>query len=200
MNISSSSRRIAYIPLQDFEMGEMKPANAEHIQDPSGESPAGFNVPENTGDPVYAAKATVLNDAIQEIGMGKYQWQLFLVVGFGWASDNLWPIITGLILTPIANEFRPGKPEFLTLSQNIGLLFGAVFWGFGCDIFGRKLAFNLTLLITGVFGLLAASSPSFAAIGCFAALWSVGVGGNLPVDSAIFLEYDSTHYDWAKLT
>jgi hypothetical protein len=34
---------------------------------------------------------------IQEIGMGWYQWQLFIVVGFGWANDNLWPIVTSLI-------------------------------------------------------------------------------------------------------
>ncbi|KAL1645982.1 hypothetical protein SLS58_003402 [Diplodia intermedia] len=64
-----------------------------------------------------------------------------------------------------------------------------MFWGFGCDIFGRRWAFNLTLGITSVFGLIAAGSPNFAAIGCFAALWSFGVGGNLPVDSAIFLEF-----------
>lgn len=77
----------------------------------------------------------------------------------------------------------------LTLAQNIGLLAGAMFWGFGCDIFGRRHAFNLTLLATAVFGLAAAGSPNFAAIGCFAALWSFGVGGNLPVDSAVFLEF-----------
>jgi hypothetical protein len=29
--------------------------------------------------------------------MGWYQWQLFIVIGFGWASDNLWPIVTSLI-------------------------------------------------------------------------------------------------------
>lgn len=60
---------------------------------------------------------------------------------------------------------------------------------FGTDIFGRRHAFNATLGITAVFGMLAASSPSFAAIGTFAALWSFGVGGNLPVDSAVFLEF-----------
>ena len=43
--------------------------------------------------------------------------------------------------------------------------------------------------MTAVFGLIAAGSPNFAAIGVFAALWSIGVGGNLPVDSAIFLEF-----------
>ncbi len=37
--------------------------------------------------PVYAAKARVLNRAIQEIGMGRYQWQLFFVIGFGWAQE-----------------------------------------------------------------------------------------------------------------
>ncbi|KAL6705810.1 hypothetical protein ACN47E_006448 [Coniothyrium glycines] len=140
-------------------------------------------------DPVYEAKAKVLNKAIQDIGMGRYQWQLFIVIGFGWAMDNLWPIVTSLIFTPVRNEFRPTRAPFLTLAQNIGLLFGAVFWGFGCDIFGRRWAFNLTIGITAVFGMIAAGSPNFAAIGTFAALWSVGVGGNLPVDSAIFLEF-----------
>ena len=32
-------------------------------------------------DPVYEGKAQVLNGAIQDIGMGRYQWQLFVVVG-----------------------------------------------------------------------------------------------------------------------
>lgn len=40
-------------------------------------------------DPVYAAKARVLNRAVQDIGMGRYQWQLFGVIGFGWAMDNM---------------------------------------------------------------------------------------------------------------
>ncbi len=44
-------------------------------------------IPKGTIDPVYEAKARVLNRAIQDIGMGWYQWQLFIVVGFGWASD-----------------------------------------------------------------------------------------------------------------
>ncbi|KAG5643719.1 MFS sugar transporter [Asterophora parasitica] len=37
-------------------------------------------------DPVYQAKARILNDAIQEIGMGRYQWGLFVVTGFGWLA------------------------------------------------------------------------------------------------------------------
>ncbi|RDA92797.1 hypothetical protein CP533_0778, partial [Ophiocordyceps camponoti-saundersi (nom. inval.)] len=163
-------------------------------------------IPKGALDPVYEAKARLINRAIREIGMGWYQWQLFIVVGFGWASDNLWPVVTALIFTPITQEFRPERPPLFTLAQNIGLLAGAAFWGFGCDVFGRKLGFNLTLGLTAFWGLVAASAPSFAAIGFFACMWSFGVGGNLPVDSAVFLEFlPQTHQylltvlsiDWA---
>lgn len=64
-----------------------------------------------------------------------------------------------------------------------------MFWGLGSDVIGRKIGFNMTLGITSVFGMVAASSPNFAAVAVFAALWSFGVGGNLPIDSAIFLEF-----------
>ncbi|KAL3479047.1 major facilitator superfamily domain-containing protein [Aspergillus californicus] len=137
----------------------------------------------------YKLNSNVLNRAIQEIGMGRYQWQLFGVVGFGWACDNLWPIVTSLILVPVTYEFRVSSPPLLLLAQNIGLLVGALFWGFGCDLFGRRLAFNLTIAITAVFSLFAGWAPTFAAVCTMSALWSIGVGGNLPVDSAIFLEF-----------
>ncbi|KAA1115052.1 hypothetical protein PGT21_030356 [Puccinia graminis f. sp. tritici] len=126
---------------------------------------------------------------MQEIGMGRYQWKLFVVVGFGWAADNLWPIVTSLILGPVSQEFKVKQPAFLTLSQNLGLLFGAMFWGFGSDIFGRKLSFNITVFITSIFALISASSTSFVSICLYIFFWSTGVGGNLPVDSAIFLEF-----------
>ena len=46
-------------------------------------------------------------------------------------------LITGLILTPVVAEFRFNGP-LLTLAANIGLLVGAVFWGLGSDIWGRR--------------------------------------------------------------
>ena len=85
------------------------------------------------------------------------------MIGFGWASDNLWPIVVSLILPPVSYEFDVPRPPLLTLAQNIGLLVGALFWGFGCDIFGRRWAFNLTIGITGVFGLVAAGFGLVAA-------------------------------------
>ena len=51
----------------------------------------------------------------------------------------------------------------------------------------RRWAFNITLFITGVFATASGASPGFVALCSFAAVWSIGVGGNLPVDSAVFL-------------
>ena len=34
-------------------------------------------------------KSKVINKAILDIGMGPYQWQLFVLCGFGWLADNL---------------------------------------------------------------------------------------------------------------
>lgn len=37
-------------------------------------------------DPVFEAKASIINSAFQHIGMGKYQWKLFILCGFGWVT------------------------------------------------------------------------------------------------------------------
>jgi len=140
------------------------------------------------GDSVYLEKAHLLNGAIQDVGMGRYQRWLFVVVGFGYFADNLWPVATGIILPAVVNEFK-FKGPFLKLGQNIGLLVGAAFWGVGADIWGRKTSFNITLLIVGIFTVSAGGSPDWIVLTVLTTLFSIGVGGNIPVDSAIFLEF-----------
>ncbi|KAF8156556.1 MFS general substrate transporter [Crassisporium funariophilum] len=137
---------------------------------------------------VYDRKAAILNNALQEVGMGRYQWGLFVVTGFGYLADNLWPVVTSLILPAVVAEFN-FNPPFLKLGQNIGLLVGAAFWGVGADFWGRKISFNITLLLIGVFAIAGGGSPDYVTLSALTAVWSIGVGGNLPVDSAIFLEF-----------
>lgn len=152
-------------------------------------------------DPVYHQKQRLVARAMDEIGWGRYQWVIFFVTGFGWFGDNVWPIATSLIIPRLVEVDGPhppaeGKAPYITLAQNLGLLAGALFWSLSLDIIGRKWAFNLTFLITGVFATVAGSLPNFAAVGIFDALWSFGVGGNLPVDLAIFLEAIPSNKQW----
>ncbi|KAF9484767.1 MFS general substrate transporter [Pholiota conissans] len=146
-------------------------------------------------DPVYYAKTLALNRAIQQIGMGRYQYLLFVVAGFGWFADSVWPLIGGLILTPVTDEFH-FNPPFLSVALNAGLLVGAVFWGVGCDIWGRRWCFNVTLLVAGLFGLAAGGSNSFITLSALLAVMGIGVGGNLPIDSAVFLDFTPASHQY----
>jgi MFS family permease len=138
-------------------------------------------------------------------GLTRRQWALFAVAGFGYFADSVWPLLSGLVLSPAVNEFGFSAP-FLSLALNIGLLFGAITWSVGSDIWGRRqgstflptfshtyitlsVSFNATLFITGAFGISAGAAPSFVGLACLFALAGFGVGGNMPVDSAVFLEF-----------
>lgn len=46
------------------------------------------------------------------------------------------------------------------------------------DLIGRRLAFNLTLLIGSVFGLASGAAPNFPGLAVMLALVGTGVGGN----------------------
>ncbi|RAL00566.1 putative sugar transporter [Aspergillus ibericus CBS 121593] len=142
-------------------------------------------------DTAYDRKAKVINRAVQDIGMGRYQWELFALCGFGWLADNLWLQGVALTLSPIAQEFGVSTTwvRFTTCSLFLGLCIGASFWGIASDIIGRRPAFNLTLFICGVFGIAAGGAPTWIGACALYACMGLGVGGNLPVDGALFLEF-----------
>lgn len=91
------------------------------------------------------------------------------------------------IQPPVQREFGVERIAFLSMAKYVGLLVGASVWPTTADFIGRRLAFNVTLLITAVAGLVAAGMPTFAGVATLSAIIGVGTGGNQPVDSAIFL-------------
>ncbi|CAG8314784.1 unnamed protein product [Penicillium salamii] len=142
-------------------------------------------------DSAYDRKSKVINRALQDIGMGRYQWQLFFLCGFGWTADNLWLQGVALTLTPISYEFGISGTwvRFTTCALFLGLCLGASFWGVASDIVGRRLAFNTTLFLAGAFGLASGGGPSWIGTCALFSCLGLGVGGNLPVDGALFLEF-----------
>ncbi|KAL4065658.1 hypothetical protein V8B97DRAFT_2111531 [Scleroderma yunnanense] len=72
-------------------------------------------------DPVYHAKANILNDAFQEIGMGVHP--------FNWLDFTN----CAFIYTAVTREFDVHE-QWMLLAQTAGLVLGAVLWGVGCDV------------------------------------------------------------------
>ncbi|KEY70283.1 hypothetical protein S7711_06986 [Stachybotrys chartarum IBT 7711] len=139
----------------------------------------------------YEIKSKLVNKAIQDIGMGSYNWQLFVLCGFGWFADNLWLQGVSLTLPSLSAEFDISEKtvRYTTSALYVGLSAGSVLWGVGSDSLGRRIAFNATLLITCVFGTLSAYAPGWGSVCFLFAALGTGVGGNLPVDGALFLEF-----------
>lgn len=145
-------------------------------------------------DTAYDRKAKVINKAITDIGMGPYQWKLFILCGFGWLADNMWLQTVALTLPSLSQEFGPSETNvrYTTCALFIGLCFGASFWGTASDVIGRRLAFNATLFLAGVFGLGVGGGPNWIGTCALYSSLGIGIGGNLPVDGALFLEFIPT--------
>lgn len=79
--------------------------------------------------------------------------------------------------------------RYTTSAVFLGLSFGSFVWGIGSDILGRRIAFNMTLLLASIFGTAAAYGGSWGSVCFLFAAMGFGVGGNLPVDGALFLEF-----------
>ncbi|TGO30890.1 hypothetical protein BPAE_0003g01760 [Botrytis paeoniae] len=146
-------------------------------------------------------KSRILELAISDIGMGKYQWYLFVLCGMGWAADNLWLQGVALILptSSVVYGVSDQHVRYATLVLNVGLSLGAFGWGFGSDKIGRRLCFNSTLVIAGIFAFLTGIAPNFIAEAAFLGVLGLGVGGSLPVDGTMFLEF-LPHKDRVYLT
>jgi len=147
-------------------------------------------------DPVLTAKMHLVNNAIDEIGMTPYQWKLFVLNGFGYAVDSLMLLIQSIIAGQAAYEFNPSFANGMTIAVYVGMLVGALFWGISADVIGRKYAFNVSLMISSVFCIVAGASPNWIVLGLFVCLSAFGSGGNLVLDTAVFLEYLPSKDQW----
>ncbi|KAL4906962.1 hypothetical protein BDW74DRAFT_167020 [Aspergillus multicolor] len=137
---------------------------------------------------VLASNQLVVDQAIDAIGMGRYQWQLLFSCGFGFLVDQMLLISISIIMPNAAKEFGPKYQTLLSTSLYAGLFVGAVACGFIADIVGRKIVWQLSIFGVSIVTLLAASSPNWAAINVWTALCGLFGGGNLAIDLTVLAE------------
>ncbi|GAA93990.1 uncharacterized protein L969DRAFT_92928 [Mixia osmundae IAM 14324] len=153
---------------------------------------------DNGVDEIFLYKVGLINSTMSQIGWGAYHYKLFMLCSLGFLNDNIWLQGVAIILPQITRELSPpgGHVAFVTLSLYVGLILGASLWGVSADIVGRRLSFNITLGLSGVFGLAAGASPNFVALCSLIACTGFGVGGSLPVDSTFFLDQVPAAQQW----
>ncbi|ORX38559.1 major facilitator superfamily domain-containing protein [Kockovaella imperatae] len=140
---------------------------------------------------LYEKKSVLINRELDAMGMGRYQWCIFFLCGFGYFLDLCWAQAGGLVGSAIIQELDVDDNHVGDLSTafNVGLTVGAFTWGLLVDIVGRRWCFNITCLIASIFGFLFAAPSNYAAICFFYCMIGFGVGGNIPIDATITLEF-----------
>lgn len=139
----------------------------------------------------FERKTELVTDQIDRLGFASYQWKLFFVCGSGWLLDLLWAHAFGLAMPAIQQElgFSETQYGYLSTGFSLGMTLGALTWGILVDIVGRRAAFNYTVAISSCFGLCIGFANSYALLIFLATGIGFGVGGNIPVDTTIFLEF-----------
>jgi hypothetical protein len=104
----------------------------------------------------FEKKAALINVELDKFGLGRYQICIWFLCGFGYFLDLAWAQGVGLIASAIYQEMNvaPEHTGDIFAIANAGLAVGALGFGLAVDVIGRKWAFNLTCLITSIFGLL----------------------------------------------
>lgn len=140
---------------------------------------------------LYDKKCLLVDKQIDAFGMGRFQWMIWSLCGLGYLIDLMWAQAFGLVLSPLQQELGFGNNETGKLSTafSVGLTAGAFAWGILVDVIGRRWAFNLTVLIACIFGLCLGIPDDYNTILVLTALTGFGVGGNIPIDTTITLEF-----------
>ncbi|KAH8690477.1 major facilitator superfamily domain-containing protein [Talaromyces proteolyticus] len=141
---------------------------------------------------------TLVNAAIDRIGMTSFQWKLFFLNGFGYAVDSLLISCQGIAQPAVSQEYGSPSAQLagIALASQVGLLAGAAFWGLSADIIGRRFAFNSSLFLAAIFVIIAGGMPDYISFSALVALYSAAVGGNYILDSTNMLEFLPNKYSW----
>jgi putative MFS transporter len=137
------------------------------------------------------AEDLTLDQALDRIGIGRFQIKLMLVAGASWAADAMEVLLISFAIPPLMRDWGLSRTEagLLGTALFVGMMCGAWGWGAITDRIGRRPGFVLTILIDSLFGLLSAFAPGYRSLLLLRALTGFGIGGTLPVDYAITSEF-----------
>lgn len=132
-----------------------------------------------------------LQDALDGLGFGRFQRRLLVICGLAWAADAAEVLLIGFALPEVIDEFglTPGQASFIVTATFVGMLAGAWLSGPIGDRVGRRTTFQAAVVMSSVFGGLAALAPDGWWLGGLRALTGVGLGAALPVNFSLFAEF-----------
>jgi putative MFS transporter len=139
-----------------------------------------------------ALEAAELNipGRLERLPMTGYQKRLFAIVATAWLADQVDVALLVFLIGALKDYFNltPVEIGYLASMTFLGQLVGNLVIGSISDMYGRRIAFQSTMIVWGLASFAAAGAWSVASLMVFRFLIGVGVGGEAPVAQAVLSE------------
>ncbi|XP_078277919.1 synaptic vesicle 2-related protein isoform X1 [Rhinoraja longicauda] len=148
----------------------------------------GATVPKDFANPTD--DVFMVEDAVEAIGFGKFQWKLSVLTGLAWMADAMEMMILSILAPQLHCEWRlpSWQVAFLTSVVFIGMMSSSSLWGNVSDQYGRKTGLKVSVLWTLYYGILSAFSPIYSWIVVLRGLVGFGIGG-VPQSVTLYAEF-----------
>ncbi|GAC1541661.1 MAG: MFS transporter [Vulcanimicrobiaceae bacterium] len=122
--------------------------------------------------------------------MSSYQRNVFAIIATAWLADQVDVALLTFLLGSIVVTFHlsPVQAGSLAAMTFAGQLVGNIAAGLTADRFGRRIVFQVTMVVWGLASFAAAGAWSLGALMVFRLFIGVGVGGEAPVAQAMVSE------------
>uniref|UniRef100_A0A8C1LY57 Synaptic vesicle 2-related protein n=1 Tax=Cyprinus carpio TaxID=7962 RepID=A0A8C1LY57_CYPCA len=132
----------------------------------------------------------MVEDAVEAIGFGTFQWKLSILTGLSWMADAMEMMILSILAPQLHCEWALSSWEvaLLTSVVFIGMMISSSLWGNISDKYGRKTGLKMSVLWTLFYGLLSAFAPIYGWILFLRALVGFGIGG-APQSVTLYAEF-----------
>ncbi|KAF0031456.1 synaptic vesicle 2-related protein [Scophthalmus maximus] len=129
--------------------------------------------PDGTGE------TFTVEDALEVIGFGAFQWKMSLLTGLSWIGDAMEMMILSILGPQLHCEWRlPSyKMALLTSCVFFGMGISSPLWGNLSDKYGRRVSLTICMCWTLHYGLLSAFAPAYGWLLVLRALVGFGLGG-----------------------
>jgi len=137
-----------------------------------------------------AAAPSDIAARLERLPMTGYQRRVFAIIASAWLVDQVDVALLTFLLASITVEFglSPTQAGQLAAMTFAGQLVGNLAAGTASDRFGRRMVFQVTMVVWGVASLAAAAAWSVGALMACRFMIGVGVGGEAPVAQAMVSE------------
>ncbi|WP_435099482.1 MFS transporter [Halarchaeum sp. P4] len=137
------------------------------------------------------SNATGVAAALDRIPVGAFHRRLLAICGTAWAFDGMEVILISFTLPVLLDAWSLSglSAGLLGSASLMGMIAGNWGWGYLADQYGRKPAFQWTVLTYAVFAGLTALAVGFYSGFALRFLTGVGLGGALAVDTSYLSEH-----------